>query len=86
MQWFAPRIDNPAYIGVWKPAQIANPNFFEDKEPHAMAPIGGIGIELWTMQVHHARRRPSRYVAWLVVQIASTLAVPGAMAAVTAVA
>jgi len=49
-KWFAPRIDNPAYIGVWKPAQIANPNFFEDKEPHAMAPIGGIGIELWTMQ------------------------------------
>merc|ERR1712046_497693 len=49
-KWFAPRIDNPAYIGVWKPAQIANPNFFVDDSPHAMSPIGGIGIELWTMQ------------------------------------
>jgi len=49
-KWFAPKIDNPDYIGVWGPKQIANPNFFEDKEPHAMSPIGGIGIELWTMQ------------------------------------
>jgi len=49
-KWFAPKVDNPAYIGVWKPAQIANPNFFKDEQPHAMAPIGGIGIELWTMQ------------------------------------
>lgn len=43
-------IDNPAYIGVWGPAQIANPNYFNDEQPHALSPIGGIGIELWTMQ------------------------------------
>jgi len=49
-KWFAPKIDNPSYIGVWKPAQIPNPNFFLDEQPHAMTPIGGIGIELWTMQ------------------------------------
>jgi len=49
-KWNAPMIDNPAYIGVWSPAQIANPNFFKDESPFAMTPIGGIGIELWTMQ------------------------------------
>jgi calnexin len=49
-KWSAPMIDNPAYIGVWNPAQIANPKYFKDEQPHAMAPIGGIGIELWTMQ------------------------------------
>ncbi|KAL1508037.1 hypothetical protein AB1Y20_007633 [Prymnesium parvum] len=49
-KWYAPKIDNPEYKGVWKPKQIPNPNYFEDTEPHAMAPIGGIGIELWTMQ------------------------------------
>jgi len=48
--WKAPRIDNPAYIGVWKPKKIDNPNYFVDDTPYAMAPIGGIGIELWTMQ------------------------------------
>jgi len=49
-KWNAPRIDNPAYKGVWGPAQIENPDYFNDEQPHAMAPIGGIGIELWTMQ------------------------------------
>mmetsp|Transcript_35670 Transcript_35670/g.93706 ORF Transcript_35670/g.93706 Transcript_35670/m.93706 type:complete len:581 (+) Transcript_35670:110-1852(+) len=49
-KWSAPKIDNPDYIGVWSPKQVANPDYFEDSEPHAMAPIGGIGIELWTMQ------------------------------------
>jgi len=49
-KWYAPKIDNPAYKGVWSPAQIDNPNFFVDEQPHAMAPIGGVGIELWTMQ------------------------------------
>jgi len=49
-KWFAPKVDNPAYIGVWKPAQIPNPKYFLDEAPHAMAPIGGVGIELWTMQ------------------------------------
>ena len=36
--------------GVWAPQKIDNPHFFTDESPHAMAPIGGIGIELWTMQ------------------------------------
>jgi len=49
-KWHAPRVDNPAYKGTWKPQQIDNPNYFEDESPYAMAPIGGVGIELWTMQ------------------------------------
>jgi len=49
-KWYAPKIDNPDYKGVWAPAKIANPDYFEDSTPYAMAPIGGIGIELWTMQ------------------------------------
>ena len=49
-KWHAPRVDNPAYLGVWKPRQVDNPHYFEDEAPWAMAPIGGIGIELWTMQ------------------------------------
>eukprot|EP00308_Calcidiscus_leptoporus_P008741 CAMPEP_0119361492 /NCGR_PEP_ID=MMETSP1334-20130426/8778_1 /TAXON_ID=127549 /ORGANISM="Calcidiscus leptoporus, Strain RCC1130" /LENGTH=468 /DNA_ID=CAMNT_0007376515 /DNA_START=13 /DNA_END=1419 /DNA_ORIENTATION=- len=49
-KWLAPKIDNPAYVGVWAPRKMANPNFFHDEQPHAMTPIGGIGIELWTMQ------------------------------------
>jgi len=49
-KWTAPKVDNPEYKGVWKPKQIANPGYFSDEQPHAMAPIGGIGIELWTMQ------------------------------------
>lgn len=49
-KWYAPKVDNPAYKGVWSPAKIPNPNYYYDANPHAMAPIGGIGIELWTMQ------------------------------------
>ena len=49
-QWHAAKVDNPAYLGVWKPRQVDNPHYFEDDTPYAMAPIGGIGIELWTMQ------------------------------------
>jgi calnexin len=49
-KWHAPMIDNPAYKGEWKAAQIDNPGYFYDEQPHEMAPIGGIGIELWTMQ------------------------------------
>jgi len=49
-KWSPPMIDNPDYVGIWSPRQIANPNYFEDDKPYAMAPIGGIGIELWTMQ------------------------------------
>ena len=49
-KWSAPMISNPAYVGKWAPKQIDNPGYFVDESPHAMAPIGGIGIELWTMQ------------------------------------
>ena len=49
-KWHAAKVDNPAYLGVWKPRQVDNPHYFEDETPYAMAPIGGIGIELWTMQ------------------------------------
>lgn len=47
--WFAPLIDNPAYKGVWKPKKIANPAYFEVDPAALFAPIGGIGIELWSM-------------------------------------
>merc|ERR1719162_1994594 len=49
-KWHAAKVDNPAYLGSWKPRQVDNPHYFEDETPYAMAPIGGIGIELWTMQ------------------------------------
>ncbi|KAI1094794.1 calreticulin precursor [Rostrohypoxylon terebratum] len=49
-KWTAPYIDNPAYKGVWAPRKIPNPNYFEDKNPANLEPIGAIGFELWTMQ------------------------------------
>jgi calnexin len=49
-KWNRPIIDNPSYIGEWKPRQTDNPNYYIDESPHAIMPIGGIGIELWTMQ------------------------------------
>ena len=43
-------IDNPAYIGEWAPRKIPNPDYFEDLTPvKSLKPIGGVGIELWTM-------------------------------------
>jgi len=48
-KWFAPLINNPGYQGIWKPRLIPNPDYFHDPEPYKMTPIGGIGIELWTM-------------------------------------
>ena len=43
-------IDNPAYKGEWAPRKIPNPNYFEDSTPvKSLVPIGGVGIELWTM-------------------------------------
>ncbi|BEJ11496.1 hypothetical protein CspHIS471_0109180 [Cutaneotrichosporon sp. HIS471] len=48
-QWVRPMIDNPDYKGPWAPRKIANPGFFEDKQPADLTPIGGVGIELWTM-------------------------------------
>ncbi|XP_057364963.2 calnexin-like isoform X2 [Daphnia carinata] len=48
-KWRAPMIDNPNYRGKWRPRRIPNPDFFEDKHPFNMAPIGAIGLELWSM-------------------------------------
>merc|ERR1711997_616898 len=48
-KWFAPLINNPGYKGKWKPRKIPNPDYYHDPEPYKMTPIGGIGIELWTM-------------------------------------
>merc|ERR1719412_2746401 len=47
--WQKPLIDNPAYKGKWLPRKIPNPDYYHDPEPYKMTPIGGIGIELWTM-------------------------------------
>lgn len=43
-------IDNPEYKGEWAPRKIPNPDYFEDLNPvKSLKPIGGVGIELWTM-------------------------------------
>lgn len=35
---------------MWKPRKIANPDYFEDKEPLAnLGPIGAVAVEIWTM-------------------------------------
>lgn len=49
-KWAAPFIDNPAYKGPWSPRKIKNPDFYEDKTPSNLEPIGAIGFEIWTMQ------------------------------------
>lgn len=46
----APFIDNPLYKGIWEPKKIANPDYFEDKNPANLEPIGALGFEIWTMQ------------------------------------
>ncbi|KAL0608273.1 Calnexin [Plecturocebus cupreus] len=38
-----------AFIGIWKPRKIPNPDFFEDLEPFRMTPFSAIGLELWSM-------------------------------------
>lgn len=36
--------------GVWKPSKIANPDYFEDKEPlKNLDHIGAVAVEIWTM-------------------------------------
>jgi len=49
-KWTAPYIDNPAYKGVWAPRKVKNPDFFEDKTPANLEPMGALGFEIWTMQ------------------------------------
>ena len=35
---------------MWKPSKIANPDYFEDKEPlKNLSPIGAVAVEIWTM-------------------------------------
>ena len=48
-KWVPPKIKNPLFKGVWKANQIENPDYFEDLKPSNFATIGGLGIEIWTM-------------------------------------
>lgn len=48
-KWTRPMIPNPEYKGVWAPRKIPNPDYFVDEHPADFAPLGGVGIELWTM-------------------------------------
>lgn len=49
-KWVQPTIPNPAYKGEWSPRKIPNPDYYEDLRPSDLEPIGGLGIEIWTMQ------------------------------------
>ena len=49
-KWSAPLIDNPEYIGEWSPRQIKNPDYFEAENVGAVAAVGGVAVEVWTMQ------------------------------------
>lgn len=36
--------------GIWKPSKIANPDYFEDKQPLTnLGDIGAVAVEIWTM-------------------------------------
>ncbi|QQP37593.1 Uncharacterized protein FKW44_017906 [Caligus rogercresseyi] len=49
-QMASPTHQQPNYKGKWKPRKIPNPNYFHDPEPFtSMAPLGAVGIELWSM-------------------------------------
>lgn len=50
--WKTPQIPNPEYKGPWSPRQIPNPAYYEDEHPGHLTPskIGGLGVEVWTMQ------------------------------------
>lgn len=48
-KWYPELINNPNYKGKWKPGKIPNPDYFNDEKPSKMTPIGGVGIELWSM-------------------------------------
>ena len=37
-------IDNPAYKGPWAPRKIKNPDFFEDKTPANLEPMGAVSF------------------------------------------
>lgn len=40
----------PQMQGMWKPSKIANPDYFEDKQPlKNLADISAVAVEIWTM-------------------------------------
>ena len=43
------RASIPLIQGIWKPRQIANPNYFDDPHPYRLTPIGALTLELWSM-------------------------------------
>ncbi|GFR44212.1 hypothetical protein Agub_g5399 [Astrephomene gubernaculifera] len=49
--WKPPHIPNPKYKGPWVQKRIPNPDFYTDPEPlrSGVAPIGGVALELWTV-------------------------------------
>ena len=47
-KWKAPLIKNPKYQGVWRAREIPNPEYVAITKPNFEL-IGGIGIDLWTM-------------------------------------
>ncbi|RAL63161.1 hypothetical protein DID88_004241 [Monilinia fructigena] len=53
--WIAPTVQIPSVmtsqaVGVWAPRKIKNPDYYEDKTPSNLEPMGAIGFEIWTMQ------------------------------------
>ena len=43
-------IPNPKYQGKWEPKKIANPDYFEEKNPFkSLTTFSSIGLELWSM-------------------------------------
>lgn len=49
--WIPPMIPNPNYKGKWIPHQKLNPDYYEDKTPFNLEPIGGLGFELWSIDL-----------------------------------
>lgn len=50
-KWKPKMISNPKYKGEWKPRLIPNPHYHnkDNLKISNLSPIGGIGIEIWTM-------------------------------------
>lgn len=48
-KWRPPMIANPAYAGEWRPRQVPNPEHFLDPRPADFHPIGGVAVEVWTI-------------------------------------
>lgn len=50
-KWKPKMISNPKYKGEWKPKLVPNPHYFNEENLRIsdLSPIGGLGIEIWTM-------------------------------------